>query len=134
MSVKLKAELKLWFIRPNQRQRLLCIAHSLSQIHFQDKHSSGNKRHQWVGRSESQRMRKASVSTKQPGGRDRIGREREKRGGGRASPRVSHATRCDNQNERIRLVHCGWFHPCSVDQLDTDNSDIDFSPARGRHP
>ncbi|KAL1244109.1 Haptoglobin [Trichinella spiralis] len=34
MSVKLKAELKLWFIRPNQRQRLLCIAHSLSQIHF----------------------------------------------------------------------------------------------------
>ncbi|XP_003370457.1 hypothetical protein Tsp_15566, partial [Trichinella spiralis] len=104
MSVKLKAELKLWFIRPNQRQRLLCIAHSLSQIHFQDKHSSGNKRHQWVGRSESQRMRKASVSTKQPGGRDRIGREREKRGGG-AELRHGSVTRRD---AIIRMNAYGW--------------------------
>ncbi|KRZ02541.1 hypothetical protein T11_17690 [Trichinella zimbabwensis] len=44
MSVKLKAELKLWFkwftLPPNQRQQLLCITHSLSQIHFQHRHQA----------------------------------------------------------------------------------------------
>ncbi|KRZ66651.1 hypothetical protein T10_2212 [Trichinella papuae] len=108
MSVKLKAELKLWFkwftLPPNQRQQLLCITHSLSQIHFQHKHqaqhSSGNKHHPPMNGSVDQRQRMQKASTKQHG--EIAEREKEFRHG--------------------------------MDQLDTDNSDIDFSPARGRHP